>query len=91
MSLELRDLRLKITPETECALRARARATDKDLNAIARSVLEQWAAGELHAATVLAGLLKSEGLTRADGGMTGSLRSDKPHASLDPVLDLEVA
>lgn len=81
MSLDLKDLRLKITPETDCVLRARARSTGKDINEIAREVLHEWAGGEIHAAKVMVGLLNSEGLSGASGGQE---RASMPLASARP-------
>jgi hypothetical protein len=75
MSLELKDLRLKITPETDCVLRAKARASGKDLNEIARQVLDQWAVTEIHAATVLGRFLQAEGLDGAGRGTLGRGRT----------------
>lgn len=70
MSLELRDLRAKITPETHCALMAAARATGKEQSEIVRHVLHSWAEEQMRTAMVLQGLLASEGLLRASGGVT---------------------
>jgi hypothetical protein len=69
VSLDLKDLRLKITPETDCVLRARARATGKDINELAREVLHEWAGAEIHSATVMVGLLTVEGLAGARQGV----------------------
>lgn len=76
-------MRLKITPETDCVLRARSRATGKDINELAREVLHEWAGGEIHAATVMVRLLKSEGLT---GGSPGTAGDSVPHAIARPEI-----
>lgn len=87
MSLDLKDLRLKITPETDCVLRARARATGKDINEIAREALHDWAGEIIHETTVLVGLLKSEGLNGASAGIGRHAAVDVPHASARPAGD----
>lgn len=69
MSLELRDLRTKITPETYCALVAAARVSGKDQAEIARNILHAWAEEQMRTAMVLQGLLASEGLIRSSGGV----------------------
>lgn len=60
MSLELRDLRAKVTVETDLVLDAEARALGLDKSEIVRDVLHSWASKRIHAATVLHKLLCSE-------------------------------
>lgn len=74
MSLELRDFRGKLTPETACALEAEARATGKQQQEIARSILHEWAVNRVHAASVLHALLHAEGLDGEPAGAPGSGR-----------------
>ena len=73
MSIELHDLRGKITARTHCALEARHRATGKDRAEIVREILDAWAAEEVHAANVLHRMLRGEGLPGIDGGSSGSV------------------
>ncbi len=62
MSLPLKDLRAKVTPETWCVLQARARATGLEHSEIVRDVLHRWAALEMRAATLLPHLMATEGI-----------------------------
>lgn len=64
MSAELKDLRTKITVETNCWLEAEARATGRDKAEIAREVLHQYALRKIRESEILEGLLKAEGLAR---------------------------
>lgn len=73
MSLPLRDLRAKVTPETWCVLQARARATGLDYSEIVREVLHRWAAVEMQAASVLPRLLAAEGVEGLAGGTMGRI------------------
>lgn len=71
MSLPLIDLRAKVTVEADAVLEAIQRSTGKDKSEVVRDVLHKWAMAEIHAATVLQGILKREGLTGADAGQAG--------------------
>ncbi len=71
MSLPLKDLRAKVTPETWCVLQARARATGLDYSEIVRDVLHRWAAMEMRTASLLPRLLATEGLEWTAGGAQG--------------------
>lgn len=66
MSLDLKDFRGKITPDTDIALEAHARATGRDKAEIARQVLDEWARTQIHVATVITRLTRSEGGRRED-------------------------
>lgn len=68
MSLELTDLRLKITAETACVLEAERRATGKELQVTARQVLHEWALAKINKASVLARLLDGKGIAGAHAG-----------------------
>lgn len=67
MSLDLHDLRAKITPRTHAWLEARHRVTGEEVSAIVREILDQHAARELDVAKVADRLLRREGLP----GITG--------------------
>lgn len=70
--MDLRDLRAKISVETDAALEAAHHATGKDRSEIVRDVLHAWALGEIDKATVLLRRLKAEGLATAGEGGSGS-------------------
>jgi predicted DNA-binding protein len=64
VSLELRDLRLKITPETHCWLEAESRTTGKDKPQIVRELLHQYVLEKLNQSDIFNSLLVAEGLKR---------------------------
>ena len=72
MSVELKDYRGRITAETDCALEALSRATGQDRQEIVRGILHEWAAKQIHAASVMHKLLQAEGLGGIDGGTAGN-------------------
>ena len=67
MSLELRDLRAKITIETELALDAYAAAQGIEKSEAVRDLLHVWAMKQLHASTLLQRAMKREGLAGHSG------------------------
>lgn len=69
--MDLRDLRAKISVETDAALDAAQHATGKDRSEIVREVLHAWALGEIDKATVLLSRLRAEGLAVAHEGTRG--------------------
>ena len=69
MSLDLRDLRAKVTIETDCALEAYARAHILDKSEVVRDILQQWAVRQIHGANMLLASLKREGVGAAPEGM----------------------
>lgn len=69
--MDLRDLRAKVTVETDCALDAHARATGKDRSEIVREVLHGWALQQIDTSTLLLRRLTAEGLSAPKGGGTG--------------------
>ena len=71
MILDLKDFRGKITTEADCVLEAQARVTGKDRQEIAREVLHAWALRQIDEATVLARLLRAEGVSVASEGLVG--------------------
>lgn len=77
MGIELKDFRGRITPETDCALEAEARATGRDRQEIVREVMHQWALQKIHSATVMHKLLQAEGLPGIGGGARGSVRESE--------------
>lgn len=74
MSLELRDLRAKVTAETDAVLLVESRITGRDRSEIVREILQEWAQQRIHAAKLLTSLLERDGLLGADEGMPGSVR-----------------
>lgn len=77
MSLDLIDLRAKITLETDAVLEAIHRATGRDRSEIARQVLSELAASEIHKASLIDKLLAREGLRGICGGVSGSERESQ--------------
>lgn len=61
MSLDLRDLRAKVTPEADAALEVRAQIEGKDKSELVRDILQRWAVAEIHAAKLLAKRLQGQG------------------------------
>jgi predicted DNA-binding protein len=58
---ELRDLRAKVTADTDQVLDAISRATGKDKSEIVREVLSAWASEEVHKATMVLRLIDRKG------------------------------
>lgn len=79
ISLELRDLRAKVTVEAECALDAYAIAHEMDKSEVVREVIQRWAIKQIHATTVMARYLKREGLDRVIEGMARCPDVAPPH------------
>lgn len=63
MSLDLKDLRAKITPEADAALEARAASTGKEKAEIVRELLHEWALSQIQMAKLLDRRLKAEGFS----------------------------
>jgi predicted DNA-binding protein len=59
--MELRDLRAKVTVDTDQVLDALSRATGKDKSEIVREVLSRWADEEVHKATMVLRLMDRKG------------------------------
>lgn len=68
MAEDYRDLRAKITVETDAALDAVSSATGRDRSEIVRDVLHRWALQQISVATILRRRLKAEGLPAAAEG-----------------------
>jgi predicted DNA-binding protein len=62
---ELRDLRAKVTADTDQVLDAISRATGKDKSEIVREVLSAWASEEVHKATMVLRLIDRKGSVEA--------------------------
>ena len=74
MSEPLKDLRSKISAETDAVLEAVARTSGRDKSEIVRDVLHEWCLGEIAKASMMDKLLKAEGLPGISGGTTGKTR-----------------
>lgn len=81
MAIPLKDFRLGITDSIYAALEAHAVAYDKDMQVVAREILQEWADRQHRAYTVYAKRVLSNGmqtelpgLEREDVGRSGSRR-----------------
>ncbi len=74
MSIELRDLRAKITVEADAALDAVSRVTGRDRSELVRDIVHRWALEQVSISTLLQARLKAEGITAAGEGAPGSER-----------------
>lgn len=72
MTVELRDLRAKITVEADAALDAVAKITGRDRSEIVRDIVHRWALEQLAIASLLRTRLKAEGIGAASEGAPGS-------------------
>lgn len=77
MSIELKDYRGRITPETDCVLEAKARATGRERQEIVREILHEWALREIHGASMLDKLLRAEGIEGIGDGTQGNARASR--------------
>lgn len=71
MADELRDLRAKITVETDAVLDAISRVRGVDRSEIVREVLHKFALEHVAIGTLIDARLKAEGLNAADEGAKG--------------------
>ena len=63
MSLDLRDLRVKLPVEVWAAIRARAEINGKEMSEVAREVLQAWFVQQRDEIILLNQILEREGLT----------------------------
>lgn len=74
MSLDLIDVRAKVTPEAFCAIAAYARAHDVEKSEVVRDVMHAWAVKQIHSASMLASCLRAKGMTAAAEGIGAAVR-----------------
>jgi hypothetical protein len=74
MADELRDLRAKISVQTDAALDAHSRISGRDRSDIAREILHRWALEQVAIATLLDARLRAEGIDDAHEGASGRTR-----------------
>ena len=72
--VELRDLRAKISVETDAALDAHSRVTGCDRSEIVRDILHRWALEQIAISTLLDARLRAEGMAEAHEGASGKGR-----------------
>lgn len=65
---DLIDVRCKVTEEANQVLEAHARAGNSDKSEVIRQVLHEWALREIHKATLISRLTRSEGAVKASSG-----------------------
>ena len=70
--MELRDLRAKISVETDAVIEAVQQATGRDRSEIVRDVLHGWALGKIDEARLLTNRLRAEGITASVNGTPGT-------------------
>lgn len=68
MSIELTDLRTKVTPRTAAVLAALNHASGKERSQIAREVLDAWAVDQIHSSRLVARFSEGQGIDGADEG-----------------------
>lgn len=72
MSLDLKDLRAKITVEADCAIEAVSRVRGVDRSEIVREVMHRWALQQIETCKVMHNLMRSEGVVRAPQGASAA-------------------
>lgn len=72
---DLVDFRVKLKRKAHSVLFAKATATGRDMQELAREIIDRWAADELHASTVMQRVLRSEGVLGESGGSHGGVGS----------------
>lgn len=73
MAEELRDLRAKISVQTDAALDAHSRVTGRDRSELVREILHRWSLEQIAICTLLDARLRAEGITAASEGASGSV------------------
>jgi hypothetical protein len=71
MSLDLRDIRSKVSPDTDVTIEAFAEANGLDKSEAVRVILDKWARKQIHDATVLVQMLKRSGSAGEVRGIAG--------------------
>jgi hypothetical protein len=74
MSLDLKDLRAKITVEADCAIEAVSRVRGVDRSEIVREVMHRWALQQIETCRVMHSLMRSEGAIGASAGQSSAGR-----------------
>ena len=80
MSIDLKDLRAKITIEADCAIEAVARVRNVDRSEIVREVMHKWALQQIETCRVMHNLMRSEGVVKAP---TGTMAASQGKSGLD--------
>ena len=68
---DLIDLRAKITPRSHAVLHAVSIASGREMSELVREITDAWAEGRIHEATVVARVLRGEGMSGDDQGGQG--------------------
>lgn len=77
MSEPLKDLRTKISAETDAVLEAVSRHSGRDKTEIVREILHDWAQEEIGKASMMDKLLRAEGLPGIAQGIAGKSRESQ--------------
>ena len=66
---ELIDVRSKLSPRTHAVLSAVSQASGKEMAELIREMADAWADSRVHEATIVARVLRGEGLVGSSGGV----------------------
>lgn len=74
MAEELRDVRAKVTVQTDAVLDAIARVRGVDRQEVVREILHKWSLEQIAIATLIDARLRAEGIDGSDEGASGRNR-----------------
>lgn len=83
MAAELKDLRVKFTPEAMALVRAEAAVRNCHPNEVVRDIVERWADHKLHVLSLADEDLRRQGYRGLAQGRTGRRRDDEVSLGFD--------